>query len=274
MHLIATDQQQPFMAEVAANHNGSPWLLFIHGNNQTLASSLRACRKLQKNFGVNVVLFSWPSRSYYPRSLHFLAASLLFTLHPSTRSIARIAAAKSIHEQQKQYQQARKIAEQSVPALGHSLHILHRHLLQPLSAEGVNCHLLVHSLGHYLLQRLAKEGAMVGDWQCRSAIFHQADLAAADSLEWLDDLPFINRERLFVTHNRRDYALFFSGLWHNNFHPGKVFSRLGNGMQVDISYPFNLVDFTHEKGVGLRHAIFWRRDLSPELKQRLLSLLS
>lgn len=271
--LIPAQDQQDYIASICQAQNGAPWLLFLHGNNQTFNDSVEVCRKLQRYYSVNIVLFSWPSRSYNPRSVPHVLASALMMAHPATRTIARLTAVKSLYDRHAQYRQARGLAQQTVPALAHALALLIPQLLSPANARGVACHLLVHSLGHYLLQLLAEQNAFACDFKFQTAIFHQADLEIDVLPKLVASTDFLTMDSLYVTHNRRDYALFLSGLWNNQLRPNRAYSRLGNGLNAAQNQPFKLIDFTGLAGVGMNHGILWQDALNPDVKAHIYSIL-
>lgn len=272
--LIPDSDHEQYLQTLVKHHNGAPWLFFLHGNNHTFHDSLRVCRQLQVNYNVNVVLFSWPSRSYNPRSIPHLLASALMLAHPAMGTVARLTAIKSIYERHNQYRIARKLAVKSAPALSQALSLVGQSLVQPLQQDSVPVHMLVHSLGHYLLQLTFENNSNENNFQFDKTIFHQADIDSADLPKIVKSCSMINQHRLYVTHNRKDYALFLSGLWNNKMRPQKAYSRLGNASQLDKSASHQVIDLTGIPGVGFNHGILWQEKLSSSVKERVFQLLN
>ncbi len=271
---IPSAEQAKFLSGLSTANNGAPWLFFLHGNNQTLDDSVNVCRQLQQSYGVNVFLFSWPSRTYNPKSVPHLLASALMLAHPATRVAARATALKSVYDRHAQYKQARQLAEQSLPALRTALQLFTKSLMLPLQQMGVPVNLLVHSLGHYLLLLLASEKALQVTGQFGATMFHQADIDVEELEPLLAGLAFINSQQLFVTHNKKDYALFLSGLWNNRLNPNKAYTRLGNGLSNKTIVCGHVLDLTDRPGVAMNHAIVWQKKLTPEIKKRFKAILN
>lgn len=272
--LISKGDQQHYLQTLVEQNNGAPWLFFLHGNNQTLHDSLTVCRRLQRYYQVNIILFSWPSRSYNPRSVPYLLATALMMGHPVTRIAARLTAVKSVYNRHAQYKQARKIAEQTQLALATALQRLIDELLAPMQQAGIPVHMLVHSLGHYLLLLLAKSGMPEAAFQFDTTIFHQADIDVDELPQLLSKTSLINEENTYLTYNKKDYALFLSGLWNNRMNPYRAYSRLGNAADKSVNRRYQVIDLTAEPGVGFNHGVLWQRKLSSNVKRQILKILN
>lgn len=250
------------------SHQNRPWVFWVHGNNQTLEASLKTCVKFQKLFPVNIVLFAWPSRSYNPRSLAHVLFSGVSMLHPTTRILSRATLIKAIYERYRQYRIARKLARNSVPQFVNAYRLLSEHLFTKLKNQGVICNLFVHSLGHYLLLSASQTKGFASTFQFDNAIFHQADIDENEGKGWLIKNSFARKH--YITVNRNDYALYFSGLCNNKFNFDQARTRLGNGA-VEACQFYEIIDFGDDKKVGWSHDIIWNQKIS---KSHLLALKS
>ncbi len=251
--------------------NGRSWLFWVHGNNQTLEASLDTCVNFQKTFPVNLVLFAWPSRAYNPQSLAHIVFSGVSMLHPVTRILSRAAIIKAVYERYRQYRIARKIARKSLPQFTQAYQFLSEHLFSKLSANGTVCNLMVHSLGHYLLMEASKQDNIPNNFQFDHSVLHQADLDQGEAQQWLTQYHFAKKN--YVTVNRNDYALYFSGLCNNKFKFDRARTRLGNG-EVQSCEDFIVIDFSDDKKIGWRHDILWSEKLSESILLKLKSIYS
>ncbi|BFM06189.1 alpha/beta hydrolase [Halioxenophilus aromaticivorans] len=264
---VVEEHQQAACLQRLVDHNdNTPWLFFLHGNNQTLADSIKVCRQIQRYYRVNVFLFSWPSRSYNPRSIPHLLASALMMTHPATRIVARLTALKSVYDRHAQYRAARQLAEHTVAHLQQAMQLFGQHILKPLQRRGVAVNLLVHSLGHYLLLLMLQREDVAFDFQFGAGLLHQADIDVDDIAPLLQRLTLVNPQQVYLTHNKKDYALFLSGLWNNRLQPKKAYSRAGNGLsdwELDVPdlHGAQVIDLTGRRHVGFNHGIVWQEPI-------------
>jgi len=192
------------------------WVLFIHGFNQSIEKNLQKCREIA-SYGVNVMLFSWPSNP---------GPDVLF---------------KKLQE----YKRARKNARRSVLALERLMGKVAGYLDELSFGERrISLTLAVHSLGNYLMEHYVRSS----DFNRETRVFdnillNQADADNKEHAQWLERMS--RDTRVYVTINERDKVLRFS----DKVNP----PRLGNtvrGLNADgVSY----MDFTQGKGVGDSH---------------------
>ncbi len=258
--IIETENHQQYLSEVVDEQgaNGLSWLFWIHGNNQTLEASLETCFAFQKTFPVNIVLFAWPSRSYNPKSLAHLLFSAITMVHPATRILSRMSLIKAVYERYRQYRVAKKLAIKTTQQLTDAYQLLVDHLFSRLEKKSVSCNLLVHSLGHYLLAQTFVSEEKYPGFQFDNGLFHQGDIEFNEGAEWISSCKLVKQK--YITINRNDYALYFSGLCNNRFKYSQARTRLGNSSLMSSDH-CTIIDFTNAKGIGVSHDILWSNTL-------------
>ena len=199
-------------------------VFFVHGNNQTPIKNLEKAHKIEKNFGVEVIVFSWPSR-------------------PPHEGIP-------LWEKKKRYKIAIKNAEISKVALDKSFEKLNDYLqLYSTPDCTTSISLIVHSLGNYLFKSLIISPE---EYRNETSIFtniilHQADTHANSHEKWVDEIAA--GQRVYITINEHDSILKLSEKIH-----GK--ERVGNkdrGLNSNQAYYINL---TNAPDVHKSHDIF------------------
>lgn len=202
---------------------------YVHGINKRFEQTLEQGSEIEKNYGVDVILFSWPSfivpTANDPDSLEGLV---------------------------ERYLRARRNAEASGDCFDDFLQrIVQRAPPRSTSAHTVN--LLLHSEGNFLLESYVKSAAFSGD-EVRAftnIILSQADLDYDGHRECLDRLASAGSS-VYVTINTNDDTLRKA----EKANDGK--RRLGNtrpeaaGASASAKY----FDFTGGQGVGDTHRLW------------------
>ena len=203
-----------------------PCLFFVHGFNNDFESVLERGRLFERNYGVEVVAFTWPANG---------------------RDAGVIKGTAS-------YKSDKRDALRSIAALDRTLEKLGKYF-RTHTTSTLKCDqrisLLMHSMGNYLFKHMMKSEVYQGE----TALFDNIILAAADvnnkgHAEWLDRVAY--RRRLYVTINEDDSALRVSRM--------KVGSaqraRLGHYTQNLYSQNALYLDFSEGRKVGSSHAYF------------------
>ena len=164
-------------------------VLFVHGYNNDFRDVLERGHRLERDYDVEVVCFTWPADGNGGRGR--LRGSLAGTLA---------------------YKSDKNDAVRSVPAFDRTLQKLAEYLgrYRDDRCDG-RVSLLLHSMGNYLFKHLLKSSIYEGETE----IFDNVLLCAADvnneaHEEWLDRVQY--RRRLYVTLNENDVALAASRL--------------------------------------------------------------
>ncbi len=258
--------------------NGLPWVVFINGNNQSMKKNLKKSARIQAKYGVNMLIFSWPSRSYNPHFLlRLIGAGALASINAR---LAYPAIKSALSKRIKQYREARKIAEASVPHVKQVLELAIDKLFNRLN--GVRKTVLVHSLGNYLFERLVLEGGTLdGGAKFDAVLLHQPDVDAAEHHRWIEQIQLCEDDGLYITHNHDDAVLRLSGIVNTmpelsitGIEQASSNSRLGNRPEIEPkAVNANYIDFTDMKGVQLEHGIAWSKHVGDEVYNRVKNVL-
>ena len=271
LSLVEQNNVSDYLNEVIAScDNGRPWVFFLHGNNQTLSKNLVKSRIIQDEYNVNMIIFSWPSKSYDPKMLPKLVIGTLLSANLPTKQIGKWIQKKAFKDKVKQYKRARLFAEKTAPTFNIALHRIMEDLLIPLRNEyDTHSCLLVHSLGHYVLRKAATEGSPLFDdtYKFNKCMLHQADEENANHAEWISSLKIVDNSDTSITRNKKDIVLLMSGVVNNDLNVLKACTRLGNRWDRDSEEgsPLNYIDFTGLDDVGLGHGVAWDDDRSSEV---------
>lgn len=205
------------------SQTGRHCLFYIHGYDKPFAESLEQGWLLQERYGVEVVLFSWPSNSGG------------FKLS--------------------EYRKARRDAQASFGALDSLLEKYGRYLHgwlvdaddRALLACRSTTNLMAHSLGNYLLEHYVLSQAYQAETRLfTNVVLSQADVNASDHLKWVDRAGV--GQRVYVTVNENDKILG----WSETVNP----PRLGRTLAFAGTGRAAYVDFTSARGVRNKHQLW------------------
>jgi len=230
---------------------GKHVVFFVHGYNTNVEDALNRSRQIEKDFKVQVVLFSWPANGGGLRG----TASYL-----SDKNDARASDTALFR--------ALKVAGEHLMAVrGEAVHgviddLAAMHPGDPAKRERLiaatvarqcpmTINLLAHSMGNYLLKQVYKTSLSAA----LPLLFDNVLLAAADANN-LDHAAWVNRidfrNRLFICINEDDYALGFSRLKGGDLQ----LDRLGHYSRRLDADRATYVDFTGARHVGKAHTYF------------------
>lgn len=208
-----------------------PCLFFVHGFNNDFESVLERGRQFERNYGVEVVAFTWPANGRGGGGLLGSAGGAV------------------------SYKSDKRDATRSATALDRTLEKLNL-CLNEHEDTTVRCNqrlsLLMHSMGNYLFKTLMKSSVYQGE----SALFDNIMLVAADvnnkdHEQWVDKIQY--RRRLYITINEDDSALRLSRMKFGD----KQLARLGHFTQNLNSRNAIYLDFTKSRAVNeASHAYF------------------
>ncbi len=230
---------------------GKNLLFFVHGFNNDIKAVLDRAERFEKNYGVEVITFSWPADGGGAKGVLSYKSDKRDAL-ASTGALDRCFGRLHEYLHEIHAEHVRKMeaeANKRFPEDAEKWDRFFTAQAERWCPFSVN--LLLHSMGNYLYKHLLKSSVYRGNL----LIFDNIVLAAADTNnkdhdDWVDRIPC--RGRLFVTINEKDNAL--------------LASRMKMGEQQDARlghYPYRLnskramyVDFTNEAHVGDSHAYF------------------
>lgn len=223
--------EQAFLdMQTRMRRNKKPCLFFVHGFNNDFKDVLERSRRFERNFGVEVVAFTWPANGRDGGGLLGRAGGTL------------------------SYKNDKRDALRSVAALDRAFEKLNL-LFQEHSDRTRDCKqrisILLHSMGNYLLKHLMKSSVYQGE----TALFDNVIMASADvnnknHADWVDRIAY--RRRLYITINESDSALRASRAKTGD----NQLARLGHFTQNLYSRNAIYLDFSDARHVGSDHAYF------------------
>ena len=234
-------------------------VFFVHGFNNTLQDVAERCERIARNFGVEVVAFSWPANGGGVKGV----ASYLSDKHDAQASV--VAFDRALDKARTLVQDMRQAAiekilkkmrrEEAATANGTGRENDEKFRERLTTAAEKNCPvritLMLHSMGNYLLERTLKSTALRGHLPLfDNILLCAADVNNPEHEAWVDGLE--PRNRLYVTINEDDSALRASRLKGGD----EQKARLGHWTRNLLSKQAAYVDFTNAHHVGSAHAYF------------------
>jgi esterase/lipase superfamily enzyme len=198
-------------------------LFYVHGYNKPFPETLEQGWLLQERYGLEVVVFSWPS---------------------NTGGLPPV-----------EYRQARRIAQASFGAFDSLLEKFSIYLREwqtpmdeaSLEKCGVSVNLMTHSLGNYLFEHYVLSAAYQAETRIfTNVILSQADVNSVDHRKWVDKV--VAGQRLYVTINENDKTLG----WSETLNPPRLGRTLANLTSPNATY----FDFTNGSNVGNKHQLW------------------
>lgn len=199
-------------------------VFFVHGFNQSFKKNLEKSLEIEKQHGVEVVAFSWPSN---PGGF-----------------------------KRKEYRDAKRIAKASVSALDATLEKVGAYLKEPFNREAleacdVKFSFMTYSLGNFLFQNYVRDAAYEAETNVfENVVLCQADVDNPGHEQWVDQIE--TGKRIYVTINENDWVLKWSDA---NFQRARL-GRLAQGLNSTKASYF---DFTDGPNVGRTHGIFYKK---------------
>lgn len=245
------DAVNPVRSGASTRRKGRDLLLFVHGFNNDLEDVVTRARGFERNYGVEVLVFSWPANgggvagtaSYLSDKNDARASvgALDRTLAKVGDMLGRFHGAWSVEVQAEAAARFPDNAEQR------------QQFVTRLVEKGCpfTVNLVLHSMGNYLYKQLMLSTAALS----RGITFDNVTLVAADTnnedhARWVDRIPA--RRRVFVTINEKDSALRASRLKFG----AEQLARLGHWVYDLDASRATYVDFTGATKVGSSHAYF------------------
>ena len=205
-------------------------VVFVHGFNQSFEEAIKDAWAIQENYGVEVILFTWPSNGREGGIVPGKAGGTIA------------------------YKNDKRDAVRSKEALDRLFEKLHFYLSKYNTEDDIcnrNISLMCHSMGNYLLKNLMKSSIYQGE----TAIFDNIIMIAADVNneghdEWVDRLEY--RKQLYIAINENDFALAFSRIKLGKHQK----ARLGHFTNNLCSRKAIYLDFTYSDGVKKSHSYY------------------
>ncbi|WP_444935655.1 alpha/beta hydrolase [Microbulbifer sp. JMSA004] len=234
-----------------AREKKSHILFFVHGYNNDMGDIVDRAKKIEKQYGVIVIVFSWPANgggiigtiSYKSdkRDAKASTCALERTLHTFHEYLRLITESRR--------SELYKAASEKYPDNPERKEMLFSKLLKKECPFTVNA--LFHSMGNYLYKQMLKSTITEGG----GLIFDNVILAAADTNNfdhslWVDRIAF--RKRCFITINENDRALGVSRIKSGY----EQLARLGHSLRNLNSRNAHYINFTNAPWVKDSHSYF------------------
>lgn len=203
---------------------GKNCVFFVHGFNQCFENNLEKALAIEKEHGVEVIVFSWPSNPGGFKT--------------------------------KEYRSAKRNAQASVGALDATLEKLGIYLKEPFNKEAlkacdVKFTLMAYSLGNFLFQNYVVNSIYENETRIfDNVVLCQADVDSEGHAHWLEKIEA--GKRVYVTINENDWVLKWSDA---NFQK----DRLGRTARNLVSSNTFYFDFTDGPNVRKTHGLFYEK---------------
>jgi len=196
--------------------NGKNLLVYVHGFNNDWEQTIKRGLRLEKDYNVNVLVYSWPS------------------------------------DDALKYRDCKRRARIAAEGLDRLFEKLQTLILGLKPAE--ICHkkitLMCHSMGNYMLKQTLKQSERIRFPFFNNVVLCQADVNNYDHELWVDKIHF--NDNLYVTINDKDYALGISALKIGEAQK----RRLGRYTKNLTSKNANYINMSDWKGIHASHAPF------------------
>jgi hypothetical protein len=241
----------PRRASPNSRKKGTDVLLFVHGYNNTPQEILDRCDALSRLYGLEVIVFSWPSNGGGLKG----AANYLNDKRDAQASVVAFDRVLAITGQMIDLARAsfvQKLSRKLDSQTDLSGEEKHAALTEAADKDcPFRVSMMLHSMGNYLLERTLKSSALRGS----QLVFDNVILVAADvnnpgHVEWVERIQ--TRNRLYVTINEDDKALRVSRMKGGD----EQLARLGHYRRNLDATNATYVDFTDAPKVGDSHAYF------------------
>lgn len=216
-----------------------PWVMFVHGFNQTIEKNIVKARNIERWRKVNVIVFSWPSQPQPGKTNQVMkvikSKAIKKFIHSSLTASVLGALTNYIEDYWRTYTLARVNAENSSDDMSIAYRRVQDQLIKKVRRK-MTISLLIHSLGNYLTQNTVKvHNGIAAKFQY--IILHQADAAAAEQRQWVPKLVR-SAQHVYITINKYDSVLAVSQVYNQK-------GRLGHSQQGFIkSNRISYCDFT------------------------------
>jgi len=236
---------------------GRNLLLFVHGYNNDMTDILNRAERLEQNYNVEVITFSWPANG---GGLHGVLSyksdkrDALASVGAFNRVLEKLETLVSeFHAQFVMDLEARAETRFTDNAAAWD-----RYFTKEVKKRcPFTVNLMLHSMGNYLYKHLLKSSIYSGD----RLLFDNVVMVAADTnnenhAEWVDRIQY--RNRLYITINENDGALKASRLKMGE----QQRARLGHYLRRLDSRVATYMDLTEQPHVGDSHAYFEDKPLN------------
>lgn len=230
---------------------GRNLLLFVHGFNNNVQDALDRAAAFQRNYGVEVLLFSWPANGGGARgvvSYRSDKSDARASVGALDRVLAKLNdAVHAIHTEHEI--RVTQIANQRFGDDAVAWDQFYTTEAEKWCPFTVN--LVLHSMGNYLFKCLVQPSVYHGQEVIfDNVVMVAADTNAEDHAVWVEKITA--RKRIFITINEDDFALRASCLKMGEHQKARLGHHLFGLNASNAVY----VNFTNAKQVGRSHGYF------------------
>ena len=216
-----------------------PWLMFVHGFNQSIQKNIAKARNLEQWRKVNVIVFSWPSRPHPGNTDKVVRVIKSKAISRFVRSNLTAAALGGLTDFVEDYWRTYTLAKMNAESSANDMMAAYRMVQNSLITKvrrKLPISLLLHSLGNYMTQNTVGAHGGVGA-KFSNIILHQADANTVEQKAWIPEVARTARH-VYVTINKYDSVLAVSQVYNQK-------ERLGHSQQGFIrSSKISYCDFT------------------------------
>ncbi|MDF0750977.1 alpha/beta hydrolase [Marinobacter sp. 71-i] len=234
-----------------SRESGKNLLLFVHGFNNDMTDVLDRAERLEENYDVEVIVFSWPANggglrgvlSYKSDKRDALASVGAFNRVLEKLEVL-VSEFHARYVMELEVRAEKRFKDNAAAWDSYFAKEVQKHC--PFTVN-----MMLHSMGNYLYKHLLKSSVYNGD----RLLFDNIVMVAADTnnenhAEWVDRIQY--RNRLYITLNENDGALKASRLKMGE----QQKARLGHYLRRLDSRVATYMDFTGQPHVGDAHAYF------------------
>jgi esterase/lipase superfamily enzyme len=230
---------------------GKHLLLYVHGFNNDLESVLNRAEKLQQNYNLEVVVFSWPANGGGAQGVLSYRSDKRDAL-ASVGALNRVLERLQTIVQQQHAEFIEKLEQETEAKYGQNAEKWDRYFAAAVAARcPFTINLMLHSMGNYLYKHLLSSSVYNGN----QLIFDNIVMVAADTnnehhARWVENIQC--RNRLYITLNEDDSALRASRMKMGE----QQKARLGHYIRRLDAKTATYINFTGQQHVGSSHAYF------------------
>lgn len=250
--MFASDYAARQLVETLNNSDqGKHLLLYVHGFNNDLESVLNRAEKLEQNYNLQVVVFSWPANGGGARGVLSYKSDKRDAL-ASVGAFNRVLERLQVIVQQLHAEYVAKLEQEAEKKHPDNAEKWDRYFSTAVAKRcPFTINLMLHSMGNYLYKHLLSSSVYNGN----QLIFDNIVMVAADTnndqhAQWVDKIQC--RNRLYITLNEDDAALRASRMKMGE----QQKARLGHYIRKLDARTATYVNFTGQQHVGSAHAYF------------------
>lgn len=230
---------------------GKNLLLYVHGFNNDMNDILERAEQLEKNYGVEVLCFSWPANGGGLQGVLSYKSDKRDAL-VSLGALDRVFEKMSDFLAEFNQQYVAELEAKAEAKFGGNSEAWDRYFAKEVNKKcPFTVNLMLHSMGNYLFKHLLGSST----YTANRLLFDNVVMVAADAnnqghAQWVDKIQF--RNRLYITINENDMALRASRLKMGE----QQHARLGHYLRRLDAQNAIYVDVTHMAHIGDSHAYF------------------